>query len=159
MEIYLSSIMKLGCFMAVSLQGRDKTVKYCYFLFPDRMYHYINQSDDVTKSQRPVHSLVRGSNGAFSGIIWKSSWHLDCSFTHLITWKKKKTVKSGEPSSLLLQIVCLCSTTRQQWVHHWKRGSAQEPRREIEGNEGSKQPKERLVDLYRWTMRIQSTFD
>ena len=44
-------------------------------------------------------------------------------------WSLEGTNKTLLKPSSLLQIVCLCSTTRQPWVHHWKRGSAQEPRR------------------------------
>lgn len=93
-------------------------------------------------------------------ICWKSSWHLGYSFTYLITWKKTTTtttVKSGKPSSLLLQIACLCSTT----VGNSERitGNVEVRKSPRTGNSkgkyGSKQPKEHLVDPCRWTMRIQ----
>lgn len=93
-------------------------------------------------------------------ICWKSSWHLGYSFTYLITWKKTTTtttVKSGKPSSLLLQIACLCSTT----VGNSERitGNVEVRKSPRTGNSkgkyGSKQPKEHLVDHCRWTMRIQ----
>ena len=81
-----------------------------------------------------------------------TSW-LQFHTAYVITWRKKKPVNQANSLSLLLllllllllQIVCLCRTTRQQWVHNWKRGNAQEPHRGTEGTEASSDRAQRNI--------------